>query len=113
MGGELRLDSAHESIMAHRCHVAFLSTLLLTPAVLAHGEGACSGTCDTAGASNPSSLVPTEAVLIQRHVFAAKSAVVHTNMTSPPLQQSYCSVGDAVRCPGSDIWCSGEECCPG
>jgi len=24
-----------------------------------------------------------------------------------------CSVGENVQCPGSGVWCSGEECCPG
>lgn len=24
-----------------------------------------------------------------------------------------CHVGEAVQCPGSGVWCSGESCCPG
>lgn len=38
---------------------------------------------------------------------------MHANTTGKPVHQSYCSVSHAVRCPGSDTWCFGEECCPG
>lgn len=104
--------------MAPLYRIALLTTSLSAPAAgLAKGEDLCpSGACDaTRTSSGSGSLAPTEALLIQtRRMHTARSSAVHANTTSPSAQESYCRVGDAVRCPGSsDTWCRGEECCPG